>query len=272
MILIACNPQHDEIIHPCSLNPATKFMFVQISDVHIGYGPNNGRFAKAVDAINLLNPSFILNTGDTSHHAEEDLALGELEWQEFFRIAAGLHAPLYNVPGNHDIGYNDRGAGDINIQPYINQFGELQQDFEYGGIQFIIINDNPRVSKNWSVVSQSNLDHIKLMLKNGKPTFVSGHIPLLFYGTGEPVNGPAELTKMLENSPSGLGFLGGHLHRLTTLKRNGVWHIAGPDLKENGHNSFLIYKVNENDIEVCTKSIVSDRSDQVAVIPFIKEQ
>jgi len=96
------------------------YYFVHITDTHLPSGyyyyepefPNDSSSTNdlraIIDDINLINPEFVLHTGDLVHE-------GELEdWQEHRyytkaqRLLSELEVPFYLTSGNHDIGgWND---------------------------------------------------------------------------------------------------------------------------------------------------------------------
>lgn len=87
-------------------------LIAQISDTHmlppgqIAYGifDTAEMLASAVVALNAAKPDVVIHTGDFAHHgAPEAYALAR-------EILAGLEAPYYAIPGNHDMRANMRTA------------------------------------------------------------------------------------------------------------------------------------------------------------------
>ncbi len=81
-----------------------EFTFVQATDPQIGWsanGNNDGKWAETINKVNLVEPNFLIVTGDLVDNrgvvAQVDL---------YNSGAAGLNPSiqLYNLPGNHDIG------------------------------------------------------------------------------------------------------------------------------------------------------------------------
>ncbi|MCW6533802.1 metallophosphoesterase family protein [Sphingomonas lycopersici] len=82
--------------------PSPAFRFVVIGDRTDGARP--GVFDRAMEQINLLAPTFVINVGDLIEGYSEDGQLVEKEWDEVDALTRRLEAPFYRVVGNHDIG------------------------------------------------------------------------------------------------------------------------------------------------------------------------
>ena len=75
------------------------FTFVQISDTHTARDKSayNSRYREVIRQVNELKPAFVIHTGDA-------LELWSPESAAFFKeISKSLAAPMYVVPGNHDL-------------------------------------------------------------------------------------------------------------------------------------------------------------------------
>ncbi len=81
-----------------------EFKFVQATDPQIGWaanGNNDAKWAETVTKVNLLEPNFLIVTGDLMDNR------GNVAQLDLYNSgAAGLNPSiqLYNLPGNHDIG------------------------------------------------------------------------------------------------------------------------------------------------------------------------
>lgn len=99
----------------------------QLSDTHIGeprapHAAENLR--RAVDMINQRHPDAVILTGDIGENPEA--------WQQAKSILKGLQAPLYYVPGNHDVHTHD-------VQRYRDFFGKDYYTFRVQDITFVVI-------------------------------------------------------------------------------------------------------------------------------------
>ena len=120
--------------------PFEPFMFVQMSDPQIGffdrsagYTQSDSLFKAAVDQVNALSPALVVMTGDlvnTPNDAVQD---------SIYRVrVAELKAPVYTIPGNHDImGFTREKQAD-----YIAKRGYDHFSFREHGCAFIGIDTN----------------------------------------------------------------------------------------------------------------------------------
>ncbi|MFZ4779741.1 MAG: metallophosphoesterase family protein, partial [Terrimicrobiaceae bacterium] len=81
--------------------PGKGWFFVQISDTHWGARDGVSMTQRAAEMINALpvKVEFVVITGDVC----SDSILKETVVKEGLEALKGLKAPLYYVPGNHDI-------------------------------------------------------------------------------------------------------------------------------------------------------------------------
>lgn len=77
------------------------FRFAILPDRSGGMRP--GVFESAVAKLNLLQPEFVLSTGDLIDGYTLEPKVWNAQWDEFERIVARLEMPFHYVPGNHDI-------------------------------------------------------------------------------------------------------------------------------------------------------------------------
>jgi hypothetical protein len=77
------------------------FRFAILPDRNGGMRP--GVFEDAVEKIKLLQPAFVITTGDLIDGYTTDPKKWKSEWDEFDAIVKPLNMPFYFVPGNHDI-------------------------------------------------------------------------------------------------------------------------------------------------------------------------
>jgi hypothetical protein len=77
------------------------FRFAILPDRTGGMRP--GVFETAIGKLNLLQPEFVLSTGDLIDGYTTDPQVWNAQWEEFERGVNNLQMPFYYVPGNHDI-------------------------------------------------------------------------------------------------------------------------------------------------------------------------
>lgn len=119
------------------------FFFFQMTDTQFGMFTNNNgfekearNFEKAIAAANRLHPAFVIVCGDLVNQSTNAAQIAEYK-----RIAATLDPsiPLYNVPGNHDVGNKPDAASLTN---YRKNFGPDHYSFQHGNLYGIVLNSS----------------------------------------------------------------------------------------------------------------------------------
>lgn len=106
-----------------SLPVPEKISVAVFSDSHEDYGDLKS-IIREINAMTDLD--FVVNTGDFTNQGKPE------QYQAFLEIAAALKAPVFTVPGNHDV-END---GDRLFAPL---FGPAEFSFERGGFRFLFL-------------------------------------------------------------------------------------------------------------------------------------
>jgi 3',5'-cyclic AMP phosphodiesterase CpdA len=99
----------------------------QLSDTHIGekHSPHAAdNLRHAVSMINDRHPDAVILSGDIGENPRR--------WDEARSILAALKAPIYYVPGNHDVHSTD-------VERYRNVFGKDYYDFTVKYVRFVMI-------------------------------------------------------------------------------------------------------------------------------------
>lgn len=143
----------------------SSYYFVHITDSHMPtriYYPNAGYqtdslavndFRAVMDDINLINPEFVLFTGDLINEGELENFAGQYWYGWIQRILAQFEVPVFVTNGNHDIGgWNSTPAPQGSARrnwwryfgwPWLNStdysWGKYTQDysFVYGDLHYI---------------------------------------------------------------------------------------------------------------------------------------
>ncbi len=153
------------------------FTFIQITDPQFGFFSNNKGFMeetllyeKAVSKINMVNPVFVVITGDLVNDKSN-----QVQWDEFRRITSMINPEIkvYLTPGNHDIGLNPEKK---NIDYYKSMFGNDRFSFEFGNNRFIGFN-SCLIKAGTSVPEQEQFEWLKKELAASPGT---GRIFLFF--------------------------------------------------------------------------------------------
>jgi hypothetical protein len=112
------------------------YYFIHITDIHTNpfgdwRGDTNKIFEKIIKEINLINPEFVLLTGDFVGSGNPG------NYTHFLSILSNLEVPIYIIPGNHEI-MNDTTSNGVNYPfycrakaDYEKYIGPLYYDFKY---------------------------------------------------------------------------------------------------------------------------------------------
>jgi predicted phosphodiesterase len=105
--------------------------FAIIGDRTGGHQP--GVYEGIVAEVERMRPDFAFTVGDQIEgYIEDTTVLGE-EWREYRSIVVGLSAPLYLIPGNHDI------TTDGQLASFIKYAGRSYYSIDYQGIHFVVL-------------------------------------------------------------------------------------------------------------------------------------
>ena len=197
---------------------STSLSFVQISDSHIGFHkPANEHVTttlqKAINAINSLPspPAFVVHTGDITHLSKP------AEFDQAKQLLSQLKAPLFTLPGEHDV-IGDRGKA------YSEAFSqgdktEGLQLWDHSGVHFVSLTNVLDFGETGEgKLGQSQLDLLTKDLaaqKSDTPLVVFSHIPLydLYPKWGWATADSAKLLSLLSRFSS-VTVLNGHIHQV----------------------------------------------------------
>ncbi len=189
------------------------FYFVHISDTHIGKGTNLEITQKLVKQINELpmNIQFVIHTGDITQDGMSD-TLSVFDAKKAF---VQLDAPVYYVPGNHDI-FQEKVEEEIIV--FQEQFGDLIFTLEFEDVVFIGIYSDP-LAYSFSVEGYDPLLELENSLRKikEKPIVIFHHIPSVGFFYNNKMHDGWEIEnrdrwKELLNSYEVIAILAGHFH------------------------------------------------------------
>lgn len=196
---------------------AERFYFVQISDTHWGARDGVALTRRAAEMINALpvKIEFVVVTGDVC----SDSILKEPVVQEGQDALKGLKAPLYYVPGNHDILKTDRVRTSAQFE---KSFGPLNRKVEVRGVMclFLCTETMEGETRPPAEVERLWLEDKLESGKNRKPVLIFMHRPPIF----DMVNGSdgqvswdhpydTRWGSLFEGHPEIKGVFAGHFHR-----------------------------------------------------------
>ncbi len=142
----------------------------------------NARTRRAVAELNQRDLEFIVHLGDLVNPVPE-LPTYEDAAGHFKNQVANLKAPLYLVPGNHDVGDKPVSwmpAGRVNddhLALYESHFGRHYFTFDHGDLHFVIINAQIINSGLTAEAEQREWLEADLAASAGKRIFICIHYP-----------------------------------------------------------------------------------------------
>jgi hypothetical protein len=183
------------------------FWFIHVTDVHIGWPVSSTQNLKLVaqDAFKIINPSFILDTGDLT-----DLGFLASNWTTYSQIlqSAGHTAKTYfDLPGNHDAFWDSNLSNYLTYSIQGKANGTTHHswvfDFPFGSYQIIGVNtsNGSLPQSEVSFTGQSLQAHPEARL-----ALVCGHHPL------QDVDAGGGLQQLLEAEKVS-AYVYGHTHQ-----------------------------------------------------------
>jgi hypothetical protein len=95
------------------------------------------RLGEMIERVRRLHPDLVFLTGDMVwgdvDHNPADTVKVEAEWRALDSALAGIGAPVYRVPGNHDI--SDLGTRDL----FFRRYGKPPHTLEFRGSRFLLL-------------------------------------------------------------------------------------------------------------------------------------
>ena len=163
-----------------------EFLFVHMSDPQIGFRDHSPRFIQsdslmqcAVAAANSLRPEAVIVTGDLVDNPADTL-----QNAIFVRNMAGLTAPAWYIPGNHDI----RGYTKENHDAYVALRGYDRFSFQIKDCAFIGFDTNC-IKDNVEAAEEAQWNWLKeqlLAARNARYVFLFIHCPVVRESFDEP--------------------------------------------------------------------------------------
>jgi predicted phosphodiesterase len=212
---------------------------VQISDTHLGdhHAPHAAdNLKQAVKMINQRHPDAVILSGDIGENPQE--------WDEARSILKDLKAPIYYVPGNHDVHSND-------VERYRRVFGKDYYEFPVKFVTFVVIDSQllgnydvygaksppplPPQTEEESEQMLSWVNGLQQEPRTSKPVIIGvQHIPVFHDGKfPDPkvywvVSEPYRSKEMKALRQLGIkDMLVGHWHNGRVFEREGItWHVA----------------------------------------------
>jgi hypothetical protein len=156
-------------------NDSEKFSFVILGDKTSGGEGKWPIYDRAVDAINLLKPDFVITVGDMIPGHMETRPEWDAEWGEYMEHAKRIEAPLFLTVGNHDI------ANLACYKFWQEDFGRTYYSFDYKGCHFLIFNTEEERIDGRGPAWRKMMDWVKADLAasvGARQTYIFFHKPM----------------------------------------------------------------------------------------------
>ena len=221
---IVWGQNHSVSYNPAHLNESLqRFSFAVLGD-RTGAGPDSWAIMdRAIDELNQLRPDFIVFIGDIIEGQTPSYKAVLNQWNEADGHFSKIRAPLFMVPGNHDIwdGQSYRMWQERVGRPYFS--------FNYNGCHFLIINTEESSFTGRAGFGDSQMAFILRDISENRQVnhfYVFMHEPVWL------LSGAVKTQWVqIENKLDGLDYMvvAGHIHLPAAGVRNGRrFFINGP--------------------------------------------
>ena len=123
--------------NPVPVNPSPgTFRFAILPDRTGSNRP--GVYESALTKLNLLQPDFVLSTGDLIDGYTTDPKVLAAQWDEFDALVSRLQMRFHYVPGNHDI------SNPVMLDAWKRRHGPPWSSFVYQDVLFLILHTEDR--------------------------------------------------------------------------------------------------------------------------------
>jgi hypothetical protein len=183
----------------------------------------------------LIQPEFVLWTGDTIYGYGDSVTELPIEYAEFAAKAKRSAVPIVNAPGNHEVheGQGQLPCADLETE-FKKHWGDLYGSFDYRGAHFIALDTEQ--CGHVGEIAGAQLDWLKQDLeanKGARAIFLFFHTETTLAPNDEdgknhpPLKNSADLQALFEKYPVKAVFQGHeHLFYQTTI--NGIqYFVAG---------------------------------------------
>ena len=225
-------------------NDPDQFHFAVVSDRTGGHRAKV--FSRAVQQINLLQPTFVMSVGDLieGYSLKEDVVKGQ--WDEFDGYVKKFEAPFFYVPGNHDL------TNKSQVATWAERYGKRYYHFIYKNTLFLsLCSENP--PDGMGTIDKEQQEWIAKTVEANKDvrwTFVFLHKPI-WNAKDLEKNGWAAVERALAGRKYNV--FCGHVHRYQVFHRNGTQYyqlattgggsrLRGTDYGEFDHVAWITMK------------------------------
>ena len=190
-----------------------EFHFAILPDRNGGMRP--GIFDDAISKLNLLQPAFVITTGDLIDGYTTDPKKWNAEWDEFDGIIDRLGMPFYFVPGNHDI------SNAALLDAWKKRRGDPWYSFVYKNVLFLALHTEDRPFGGLGAEQIAWAKKTLAEHSNVRWTFLFFHRPLWL---DKNEAGYEQVRGALKGR--NYTVFSGHLHHYVAAERDGMKHYA----------------------------------------------
>ncbi|MFB6357175.1 MAG: metallophosphoesterase [bacterium] len=228
------------------------FSFVVLGDRTDGFEAGIPALKKGVKIANLLSPELVMTVGDLVQGGQVSQWVHQaIRYRD---ILSNLDESWYPVPGNHDIGGKRRKQYE---SMYENHFGPLWYAFQHRNSWFVVLytvegNLTFPGEDSYSTEQIRWLRSVLWKARRADHVFVFMHYPRWLHKTDKWVEA-GENWQVVQNEFEKAGnvsaVFGGHIHRMTHRKINGVEYITtattgGKSRNDSPKQGFLHHLLN----------------------------
>ena len=114
-------------------NDPKQFQFAVIGD-RTGGADAQGVFSRAIDQLNLLQPEFVINVGDSVEGYSDDKGELNNQWDDFDSMIEKLQMRFFRTVGNHDM------SNEVMREVWHDRYGPTYYHFIYEDVLFLVLN------------------------------------------------------------------------------------------------------------------------------------
>lgn len=214
-------------------------VFVQMSDPQIGFLDTSAVYAltdslmrRAVEDVNALGAELVVITGDLVNHP------GDAMQDSIYCVRRGeVKAPVWEIPGNHDVFGDSLDSFDDRMGRYIQRRGYARFSVKKRGSVFIGIDSNC-IKEGDAKAEEEQLEWLRAEFRKAagaKHIFVFLHCPVIRERIDEPedyFNFPMDKREQyigLFKEAGVSAVFAGHTHKTYSCKYEGIqFYTAGP--------------------------------------------
>jgi 3',5'-cyclic AMP phosphodiesterase CpdA len=185
-------------------HPEPLFRYAIVSDTHIrppgeSSSPwltnllTNDRARWVAEQVNSSQPDLVIHLGDVVHPVPHLPTYGSAS-RVANEIMGRIEAPVYYVPGNHDVGDKDNPTVPSHVvnesyqEKFTEFYGPLYQSFDHRGVHFVLVNSPILGSGLPCEAEQREWLEADLEEHTGSRVHLFSHYPPYIYMPHEPSN------------------------------------------------------------------------------------